>query len=99
MEFLWNFIILFLNTISNLILIQFYNNIFFKYSFKISLLNEISFYFIFNKTALHIAVEKGNPEFVQLLLAHEELDVNSKLIFKTCFIYVILILIFNKIHK
>ena len=34
-----------------------------------------------NKTALHIAVEKGNTEIVQLLLAQKNIDVNSKLIF------------------
>ena len=38
-------------------------------------LNEI-YYFNFNKTALHFAVEKGNVEIVQLLLAFDNLDVN-----------------------
>lgn len=35
------------------------------------------FHFL-NKTALHIAVETGNPEIVQLLLMREEIDVNVK---------------------
>lgn len=32
----------------------------------------------FNKTALHIAVEKGDPEIVQNILMHEDVDVNAK---------------------
>ena len=31
-----------------------------------------------NKTALHIACEKGNLEIVQYLLSLKELDVNDK---------------------
>ena len=33
-------------------------------------------YFNIQKTALHIAVEKGNVEIVQLLLMNEKLDIN-----------------------
>ncbi len=35
-------------------------------------------YFFFNKTALHIAVEKGDPDIVQNLLLQEKVDVNAK---------------------
>ena len=35
---------------------------------------------LFCKTALHIAVQKGNPEMVQLLLSRPEIDVNLSLI-------------------
>lgn len=35
-----------------------------------------------NKTALHIAVEKGDPDIVQNLLMHESVDVNAKSILK-----------------
>lgn len=31
-----------------------------------------------NKTALHLAVESGNPEIVKLLLSREEIDINMK---------------------
>ena len=33
-------------------------------------------YFSIQKTALHIAVEKGNVEIVQLLLMNDKLDTN-----------------------
>lgn len=32
-------------------------------------------------TALHIACLKGNVEIVRLLLSHDEIDVNTKMIF------------------
>ena len=38
-------------------------------------------YFIFQKTALHLAVENGNIEIVKLLLLNPEIDVNEKIIF------------------
>ena len=31
-----------------------------------------------HKTALHIAIEKGNIDIVQLLLTNEKIDVNQK---------------------
>lgn len=40
----------------------------------------MKFLLCFNKTALHIAVEKGNFEVVQLLLERKEIDVNIKAI-------------------
>ena len=33
---------------------------------------------MFNKTALYIAVEKGNIEIIKDLLNREEIDVNAK---------------------
>lgn len=39
-------------------------------------------FFLFHKTALHIAVEKQNKDVVQLLLACENVDVNVECIFK-----------------
>ena len=45
---------------------------------------------IFNKTPLYIAVEKGNRDIVQFLIANENIDVN---------IANILILIYNKIQE
>lgn len=35
-------------------------------------------YNIFNRTALHLAIAKGNPEMVNLLLANRKIDVNIK---------------------
>ena len=43
--------------------------------FQIVLLNEIILY-IFNKTSLYLAIEKGNVEIVKLLLTNDNLDVN-----------------------
>ena len=53
--------------------------------FKFNFLNEILSNFL-NRTALHIAVEKGNLEVVQLLLERKEIDVNIKEIFLLIFI-------------
>ena len=39
-------------------------------------------FFLFYKMALHMAVEKGNPDIVQLLLNREEIDVNIRSVFK-----------------
>lgn len=36
--------------------------------------------FFFNRTALHIAVDKENKDIVQILLAYPEIDVNIKTI-------------------
>ena len=33
-------------------------------------------WFIFHKTALHLAIEKQNTEIVKLLLENEKLDIN-----------------------
>lgn len=35
-------------------------------------------FLVFNKTSLHIAVEKGNIEIVELLLKHPRIDINSQ---------------------
>lgn len=37
--------------------------------------------FIINKTALHIAAEKGNLDIISILIAHQNIDVNSRIIF------------------
>lgn len=47
--------------------------------FQTFFLNEI-FFIEFQRTAIHIAVEKGNQEIIKELLGHQELDVNAKLI-------------------
>lgn len=39
-------------------------------------LNEIYIYFFFNKTALYVAVEKGNIDIIKLLLTCDKLDLN-----------------------
>lgn len=39
----------------------------------------------FNRTLLHIAIEKENPEMSQLLLSNPKIDVNSKSIFEIIF--------------
>lgn len=36
----------------------------------------MKFEFVFYKTALHMAIEKGNVEIVQILLANGKVDVN-----------------------
>lgn len=33
--------------------------------------------YLLNKTALHIAIEKGNLEIVEMLLNNKNIDVNS----------------------
>lgn len=38
----------------------------------------MKFIFIFQKTALHIAVEKGNSKMVQLLLTRKGMDAQIK---------------------
>lgn len=35
-------------------------------------------YILFNKTSLHIAVEKGNFQMVELLLTRKDIDINIK---------------------
>ena len=35
---------------------------------------------IINKTALHLAVEKGNTEIVQMLLSNKRVNINSETI-------------------
>lgn len=32
----------------------------------------------YNSNALHTAVEKGNTEIIQLLLSHQDIDINFK---------------------
>lgn len=46
----------------------------------------MKFYFIAQKTALHIAVEKGNVKIVKLLLANKELNINYESILFLFFI-------------
>lgn len=64
----------FLNNIKNI----FFNFISYE-NFKWNLNNNYLIKFlsiIFNKTPLYIAVEKGNRDIVQLLIANENIDVN-----------------------
>lgn len=42
----------------------------------------MKFNFVFNKIALHIAVENENAKLVKLLLSQKEVDINNKFIFK-----------------
>lgn len=56
--------------------------------FLIKLIDEIFIYFP-QKTALHFAVEDGNPQIVNLLVARKNIDVNIASIS--------LLLFFNKI--
>lgn len=44
----------------------------------------MKFILYFQKTALHIAVEKNCANIVQLLLDHKDVDVNVKSIFINC---------------
>lgn len=41
----------------------------------------------FNKTALHIAVDRCDSDIVQILLMRKEVDVNTKYIVLTIFIF------------
>ena len=45
----------------------------------------MKFYYLFDKTALYLAIEKENIEIVKLLLSNEKIDVNIINIF--IFIY------------
>lgn len=36
----------------------------------------------FNKTALHIAIEKGNTKIVEILLSNSNINVNASIILK-----------------
>ena len=45
--------------------------------FHFQQLNEISFCIV-NKTTLQVAIERGNPEIIQLLVFRPEIDVNMK---------------------
>lgn len=47
------------------------------------------------KTALHVAIERGNPEIVKLILSQPEIDVNTKCIYKFNLFYVIFIWLFQ----
>lgn len=44
---------------------------------KINFFNEIIFIY-FDKTALFIAIEKGNTEIVDILLSRKNTDINAK---------------------
>lgn len=44
--------------------------------------------FNFQKTALHVAVQKGNIKIVQLLLANKKIDVNILCILKHDFFFI-----------
>lgn len=44
--------------------------------FKLLILMKLNF-FSFNEAALHIAVEQGNLEMVQLILNQPKIDINS----------------------
>lgn len=39
----------------------------------------------FNKTALQVAIERGNPDIVKMILERPETDVNAKSILITIF--------------
>lgn len=60
---------------------EFLNQLVFK-KFHIKIFLMKFAFFLFNKMALHMAVEKGNPDIVQLLLNREEIDVNIRSVFK-----------------
>ena len=65
-----------------------FKTIFFLITFqKWKFSNEISNFFLLNKTALIAATEKGNAEIVQLLLSRPELDVNHISVFKKLFFF------------
>lgn len=39
----------------------------------------MKFLFIyFNKTSLHVGIERGNPDIIRLILSRPETDVNAK---------------------
>ena len=40
----------------------------------------MKFHFNFHTTALSCAVERGDPEIVSILLDHQEIDVNAKMV-------------------
>ena len=40
-------------------------------------MNQIQSNDCFDKTVLHVAIEKGNVEIIQLLLQHKNIDVNK----------------------
>lgn len=53
---------------------------------------------VFNKSPLHISVEKGNQEILQLLLQRPDIDVNAKSILIN-FFYTIHTKFFNYVLK
>lgn len=56
--------------------------------------SKVIFYFV-NKTPLSLAISSDNPELVELILSHKEVDVNAKLILKAITFYLIPINIFH----
>lgn len=52
--------------------------------FQKLVLMQFSFIF-FNKTALQVAIERGNPDIVKMILARPETDVNAKSILNNHF--------------
>ena len=40
----------------------------------------MKFIYFFHKTALHVAIERGNPDIVRLILSQPSIDVNVKCI-------------------
>ena len=55
----------------------------------------MKFSYVFNKTAIHIAIEKQNLEIIRLLLAQKGINVNIMSILKTKIIIQFLSLIFK----
>lgn len=60
----------------------------------------MKFFILIQKTALHIAAEKGNSKIIQLLLSHPKIDINFiSIIFIYLSLIIFVIIYCHKISK
>lgn len=79
------------------------NNLLFNLTIRILMKFQKKFwmklYFKFNKTALHLAVEKGIPQIVQFLIKNESINANTLSILNHYFWIKFQVIIFNSISN